>query len=306
MEGFESPISDADKIHEVLRATGMSRSQVARELEVTYRTLYRWLDKGIKPRARQAADIDALFKSHVDLRPTVMKLARAMPDPLALIRKDAAVRDRFVLEMTYHSNAIEGSRMSIHDTERIIAGHTVRGRELFEMMEVVNHKNALQFVLDALRPGMKIDETFVLKLHSIVMYDFPSKSPGKYRSGYMTLTNTDKVLPNAQMVPVKMRAWLTQVNVYGKDPIGKVANDHYEFESIHLFADGNGRVGRLLMLTQLLSKGLPPPLIEMDDRHAYYLALGKGDLGDFKNMVQVVCEAMLKGYSVLMGKRSSE
>src|SRR5436190_14074958 len=156
----------------------MSRSQLAKTLEVSYKTLYRWLDKNVKPQGRQSADIDALFKSHVDLRPTVVKLASALGDPLKLIREHAGLRAQVLLQLTYHSNAIEGSRLSIHDTERIIEGHAVRGRELFEMMEVVNHKNALRFVLDALKQRMKIDEAFVFQLHRIVMYDFANKSPG--------------------------------------------------------------------------------------------------------------------------------
>jgi hypothetical protein len=52
------------------------------------------------------------------------------------------------------------------------------------------------------------------------------------------------------------------------------------------------------MMTQLLSQGLPPAVIEVDDRYKYYMALGKGDFGDFKNMIQMTCDAVLKGYAL--------
>lgn len=291
-------ITDNEKLKQILEQTGMSRSELARLLEVRYKTVYRWLEKGIKPHPAQSHAIDELFKEHVDLRDVCQRLRKDLGDPIKLLRQDKNLRENFFLEMTYNSNAIEGSRMTRKETEAAIEGRKVRGKELFEVLEAVNHNNALKFMLEALKPGFKIDEEYILKLHSIVMYNFNDKLPGKYRTGFVNLTNTEKALPSAQMVPVKMRKLISVINKYGKDVIGKAAGDHYGFESIHPFFDGNGRVGRLILITQLMSKGYPPAIIRIEDRYRYYMALSKGDMGDFTSMVQMICDAIIKGYNL--------
>ena len=293
------PISDRDKLRALVREAGLTRSELARLIEVSYRTVYRWLERGVAPHPFASHRIDELFKQHIDLAPVVEKLRRNLKDPLRILRKDKAVQDRFFLEMTYHSNAIEGSRMTRKEIQKAIEGQTVRGKEPFEVFEAVNHRNALLEVLSRVRKGFRIDEGYILKLHSIVLYNFHDKLPGRYRTGFVNLTNTEKPLPSAQLVPVKMKALVRQINRYGKNPLAKIARDHYEFETIHPFFDGNGRVGRLLMVTQLLNRGYPPAIIRLEDRYAYYFALGKGDLGDFKNLIQLVCESVLRGFDLL-------
>lgn len=292
-------ITDRDKLREIVRASGASRSRIARLLEVEYKTVYRWLDKGVRPHPAQSRHIDELYKEYVDLTGLVGRLKEGRGDPIKVLKGNAAIRDRFFLEMTYNSNAIEGSRMTLKETELAINGEKVRGKELYEVLEAINHDNALKFLLETIRPNFRIGEDYILKLHSMVMYNFNNKLPGKYRTGYVNVTNTELKVPSAQEVPIRMKMFLDGINNYGRDTVRKIARDHYEFEGIHPFFDGNGRVGRLIMLTQLMAKGYPPILIQAEDRHKYYTALAKGDIGDFKNIVQMVCDGVIKGYNLI-------
>ncbi len=293
------PLSDQKKLQALTTEAGFTRTQLARSIEVTYRSVVRWLDQGIKPHPSASRRIDELFKKHIDLMPVVEALKKDFPSSLGLLKKNRQIQERFIIQVTYHSNAIEGSRMTIRETERAILGKKIRGKEPFEIFEAVNHRNALLDIFSEIHPGFKITEEYILKLHSIVMYNSHDKLPGKYRTGFVNLTNTEKPLPSAQEVPVRMKAFVKQINRYGKSPLKKIAADHYEFESIHPFFDGNGRVGRLIMIAQLLSQGYPPSIIRIDDQHAYYFALGKGDLGDFKNLIQMVCDSVIRGYLFL-------
>jgi len=297
MTGFT--LSAREKIKKIMAATSISRSELARRLEVTYKTVYRWLDQGIEPHLAQSRDIDQLFKEYVDLRDAVLELKKKTKDPLKILKSNKKIKDKFILNMTYHSNAIEGSRMTIKETEKAFQGKKVNDKELFEIFEAVNHKNALEFLLDNTTSGFKITENYILKLHEIIMYNFNNKLPGKYRTGSVNLTNTDIALPSSQDVPLRIGKFIKKVNNYGSDAITKIAHDHYEFEAIHPFFDGNGRVGRLIMITQLLSKGFAPAIVQINDRYKYYTSLSKADLGDYRNIVQMTCESIMKGYELL-------
>src|SRR3990167_10814932 len=95
------PLSDRDKLHALIKEAGFKRTQLARQLEVTYRTVHRWIDGGVSPHPAQSRRIDELFKEHVDLSCVIEKLKKSIRDPIAILKKNTEIQKRFFLEMTY-------------------------------------------------------------------------------------------------------------------------------------------------------------------------------------------------------------
>ena len=95
-------VSDKEKLKRIIEETGVSRSELARRLEVSYKTIYRWLERDVKPHLAQSRDIDELFKEYVDIREVVLALKRKPEDPIKILKTDKTIRNRFSLEMTYH------------------------------------------------------------------------------------------------------------------------------------------------------------------------------------------------------------
>jgi Fic family protein len=295
------PETANDKLIHILKNVGnMTKSRLAKELETTYLNIHRWVENPDKlvRNVQMRRDIDSLFKKYIDIRPMVLGIVKAGKDPLEILKNDAKVRDRFFISMTYNSNAIEGNRMTERETELIFQDQTIKGK-VSDIMEVVNHRDAMIYLLNSVHQGFRVTEEYILCLHDKVMRGFDSKLPGRYRTGYVNITNTEVVVPNAQQVPVQMTKLLKTMNDYEMDVIGRVALTHHAFEVIHPFFDGNGRVGRLLMISQLLANGLPPAIVRYDDRYNYYWALDKANIKETEHIIQFVCDCILIGFTLI-------
>ena len=295
--------ADKKKLERLIAEAGFVPTTIARGLGVTYKSVYRWLNKGVMPHPGQSKVIDRLFKDNVDITPMVYAAKKHFgKDPLITLKRNPKIRDKFFLEMTYHSNAIAGSRLTLKETKQAIEAKVIKGRSFYDLLEAINHNNALIYMLECLKPGFKINANYILKLHSILLYNFNEKLPGKYRTGHVNLTDSEKPLTNALEVPIKMKSFLISINSPKPEIIKKIAATHYNFENIHPFFDGNGRLGRLIMVTQLLLKGFPPAVIQINDKEKYHQALEKCDIGEYKPLTQLTCEAILNGYELLENK----
>ncbi len=281
-----STFSDKKKLQKLITEAGFTPTKIANAIGITYKTVYRWLNKGIMPHPLQSRAIDELFKERVDITPVVyLKKRQFKKTPLYVLKHNKRTRERFLLAMAYYLSAVSASEMTLKETERIISGQIVKGKTLKQHLEVINHYNAIKYMLKELRPGFRITERYMLTLHSILMYNFSDKLPGRYKE--------------QKEMPLKIKKFLSAVNNTGPEIIKNTSSAYCTFESIRPFAGGNLKAGRLIVTSRLLSYGFAPALITAADKQKHDTALEKAVYGNYKPITQLICQAILRGYDII-------
>ena len=190
---------------------------------------------------------------------------------------------------TYHSNAIEGNTLSLHETQMVLEyGITVDGHPLREYLEATNHAEAFD-TLPALVERPITIET-VQNLHALVM-DKVDPQAGELRKVQVSLRGAPFTPPPARDVPLYLTQWvewLMSDNALHYDPVTRAAIAQHDFEALHPFTDGNGRVGRLLLNLMLVQDGYPPALVLREWRPRYMQALQQAHVGAYTPLVNLV------------------
>ena len=190
---------------------------------------------------------------------------------------------------TYHSNAIEGNTLSLHETQMVLEyGITADGHPLREYLEATNHAEAFD-TLSALVERPITLET-VQRLHALVM-DKIDPQAGELRKVQVYIRGAPFTPPPARDVPFYLSQWvnwLTSDTALHYDPVTRAAIAHHDFEALHPFTDGNGRVGRLLLNLILMQDGYPPALVLREWRPRYIQALQQAHVGEYAPLVNLV------------------
>jgi Fic family protein len=180
------------------------------------------------------------------------------------------LREEFILQNTYNSNAIEGSTLTMGETALILEGVTIDQKPLKEHLEAVGHKDAFLFILEQIKEKTTISEKLIKDIHSLVLMD-RAIDKGVYRRVPITIGGSEHIPPQPYLIAPQMESLILQnEQLQEKDPIERVAIFHLLFEGIHPFIDGNGRTGRLLMNYDLLLSGYLPISVKFTDRKRYY------------------------------------
>ena len=177
-------------------------------------------------------------------------------------------------EMVYNSNAIENSTLTLEDTEDILIRHQIRtDHQIRVIFEATNLAKAMELLLD--NPETEISVSLVLKLHRILMQNIRDDAAGRFRTNKEWVRVGNHIGANPQFVHHFISELVENYNQKDKRYfLDKIVYFHAEFENIHPFIDGNGRIGRLLINEQLDLLNLPPILIPHKSKNEeYYPAL---------------------------------
>lgn len=204
--------------------------------------------------------------SGIDLLANKLKQKRPLND--TELRR---LRDEFITENTYNSNAIEGNSLTLRETALVLEGVTIGEKPLKDHLEAIGHKEAFEFVLSLAEKDAPLTESVIKDIHSLVLMN-DRANKGKYRSVPVKISGADHTPPQPYSIAPQMEALIADhaEMLKTKHIIECVAEFHLRFEGIHPFIDGNGRTGRLILNLELIKAGLLPINVKFSDRRKYY------------------------------------
>lgn len=183
------------------------------------------------------------------------------------------------IRMTYNSNRIEGSKLSEDQTRLIFETNTVdvgEGIPVDDIIETVNHFRAVDYVID--HAEEPLTENIIKELHRILKQSTKGSALAWFAVGdYKKRANVagGRETAKPKDVPARMKALLSGYESLDAVSIDNVIEFHYDFERIHPFQDGNGRVGRLVALKECLRYGIVPSIIDDSEKMFYHRGLSE-------------------------------
>ena len=232
---------------------------------------------------------------------------------LELVSKNSqAIRDIAITEipeMVYNSNAIENSTLTLEDTEDILIRDAIKkDQNIREIYEAKNLAKVTKYLLD--NPDQMLDTELVLRLHGMLLANIRDDWAGRFRQGKEWARVGNHMGANPDFVSGLMSD-LVQ-NYHDNDKtyfLDKIAWFHAEFETIHPFPNGNGRIGRVLINQQLMALGYPPIIVPNKGKQTdYYPAFTtystNGKYDEFTNLfASLLIESLYRRITILSTAR---
>ena len=194
------------------------------------------------------------------------------------------------ISIKHHSNAMEGTTLSFGETKELLEkGNTAGDKPIAEQLVILGFAKAYDVIIrEASNKENIIDSSFIKDIHAIMFEDalqvspsFVSKPIGAYRLDERYIKGVDIKLSAPHQISNDLENLLYSFQS-NKMSLLEIAEFHILFERVHPFADGNGRVGRLLMAYQAIQNDIIPPLIENEHRSEYLKTINdKNELEPF-------------------------
>src|SRR3989339_444712 len=238
----------------------------------------------------------------IRLEEKLTRLNKLRPLPKSAVQK---LREKFQIEMTYNSNAIEGNSLTLKETFLVInEGLTVKGKPLKDHLEAKDHHTALEYLYDLIAKDKKhtISEMLIRNLHQIIIQETDKEWAGIYRNADVIIGGAKHTPSDALKVPQKMRDLMSWLNRQkgNMSTIELAALLHHTLVHIHPFFDGNGRTARLVMNVLLMQAGYPLVVIMKTDRKKYYDVLDKADKGKYEPLVKFVAQSIERSLDIYL------
>ena len=203
------------------------------------------------------------------------------------------------LHEIYHSNRIEGNRLTYGETKELIRnGDTLSGKLTIDQREAINLSAALDYAqVVALDKSIIVTQNFLREFHALLLAGIQIDA-GSYRKDSNMITGSSYATPDAFLVQQMMtdqsdyvRAVTSSDDRISEFPLFRAAAAHTWFVQIHPFPDGNGRTARALMNLVLRRNGYPPCIILEDDRLRYIDSLEHSwENGDLSLLIELMHE----------------
>ena len=215
-------------------------------------------------------------------KPSRVRVQAAAPTTLLSVlqrekqsRLPGGIYHRVQIDLTYNSNHIEGSRLSREQTRFIFETNTIgiekQAVNVDDVVETANHFRCIDMVIDD--ANRVLSQAMMKRLHEILKSGTSDSrqdwfAVGEYKKLPNEVGGQETAAP--EDVENRMRALLNAYNAKTRKTFRDLLDFHVQFESIHPFQDGNGRVGRLILFKECLKNNIVPFIITDDLKMFYY------------------------------------
>ena len=267
-------------LEKLLKEKNIGKTELSERLGMSSRTIAK-IGKGEKLSRRSIQ----MIADYLGVTPDQLMSEVSDNKILQVLREEKEIKlpgglyHELQVRMTYNSNHIEGSRLSEEQTRQIFETNTLDtgdGISVDDVLETVHHFRAIDYVIDIAEE--ELTEEIIKHLHYILKHDTKDSTLGWFAVGdYKKRANVvgGRETSKPSEVHKHIKALLEEYNKKENVTVEDIISLHAEFEYIHPFQDGNGRVGRLVALKECLRHNVIPFIIEDTKKSFYYRGLSE-------------------------------